>query len=78
MDLWLLYEAEKEAYNAYLRIKRGDDLVRGQRVSERRVQVAWNRWMIAERRLRRAGGTREAVRAMLQDRTAGRRVKRAT
>lgn len=76
--IWELYNAEKRAYYAFVRIKRGDDLGAHQRISARRVAAAYKLWILAEERLRQAGGTRQVVRIIAQSRAKSGRRKYAS
>lgn len=42
-----LYDAEREAYYAYLRVATGADLVTGQRVSPVKAKRAYDAWLAA-------------------------------
>lgn len=73
-----LYDAEREAYYAYVKVASGSDLVlRSQRISDTKVAAAREEWHARLEALRAAGGTPEVVRDVLQERASEtRKVKR--
>ena len=70
MTLEELYDAEVEAYRAYVRAERGEDLVSHQRVSPQRVERLRDAWLVALRAYVTAGGTYETTRDILAGRAS--------
>jgi uncharacterized protein YecA (UPF0149 family) len=66
-----LYDIEREAYYAYVRIERGDDLGPAGQVSPRRVAEARDKWHAALRVLVNAGGTANVMTRLLRERVKG-------